>query len=146
MFYTMAPRSDEGVAFVAELLLAIPETIKRALNDTTVGPKGILMDMRPSLNEINKTSEDVRSCPIISFGIEVVRSLPYKRKISGASWLDFSREKLTIYIPEKDTLVKIFYQTIVRVHFATSSNTAQVGMITISRLLASFIKSSTFSI
>jgi hypothetical protein len=126
MYYTMAPRSDEGVAFVSELLLATPETIKRALKDTTIGPKGILVDMRPSLNEINKASKNVRSCPIISFGIEVIRSLPYKRKISGASWLDFSRDKLTIYIPEKDILVKILYQMVVRVHFATSSNTAQV--------------------
>jgi hypothetical protein len=136
----MAPRSDDGVAFVAELLLAIPETVMRALKDTTIGPKGILVNMRPSLNEINKSSKDVRSCPIISFGIEIIRSLPYKRKISGASWLDFSREKLTVYIPEKDILVKIFYQMIVRVHFATSSNTAQVGMISNSHLLANLMK------
>lgn len=135
MYYTMTPRKDEGVAFVSELLLAMPEAIRRALEDPTIGPKGILMDMRPILNEINKTNKDVRSCPILSFGIEVIRSLPYKRKISGASWLDFSREKLTVYIPEKDILVKIFYQTIVRVHFATSSNTAQVWLITVSRLV-----------
>ena len=122
----MTPRSPEGVSFVTELLFAMPEPIKQALNDNSIGPKGILVNMRPSLNEINKTSTFVRSYPVASFGIEVIRSLPYKRKLSGATWLDFSRDKLTIYIPEKDILVKIYYERIVRVHFATISNAAQV--------------------
>ena len=107
------------------LLAAMPNSIQIALRHPNIGPQGMLVNMRPSLNEINKKNENVKSFAITAFGIEVARSLPYKRKISGATWLDLSKEIFTLYIPEKDMMVKFSYHLITRVHFASASNTMQ---------------------
>jgi hypothetical protein len=86
----------------------------------------MIVDLRPYLNEINKNNKNIKSFPFTAFGIEVASVLPYTRKISGPSWLDLSKEKFSIYVPEKDILVKISYHLIIRVHFVQNSNTMQV--------------------
>lgn len=126
MYYSMSPSSDEGIAFIRKLLTAMPDVIREALIDPKVGPKGMLVSMRQTLNRINFSNANIKSYAINSFGIEVARSLPYKRKISGATWIDFSRETLSLYIPEKDVMIKFSYHLICKVHFASVSNTMQV--------------------
>lgn len=127
MFYAQSPKSNDGIRFMDKLITSMPESMQRALKDPKIGPIGILVNMRPSLNEINSGNENVKSFPITAFGIEVARSVPYKRKIASATWLDLSREIFTLYIPEKDVMIKISYHLIARVHFATASNTVQVS-------------------
>ena len=126
MLCAQSPQTTYGVTFLRYLMKAMPESIQRALIDPEIGPQGLLINMRPSLNEINKENENVKSFPITAFGVEVARSVPYKRKIAGATWLDLSKEIFTMYIPEKDVMIKFSYQLITRVHFATASNTMQV--------------------
>lgn len=127
MYYSMSPSSNEGINFIRKLLQAMPDVIKEALNNPKIGPKGMLVSMRETLNKINSSNDNIKSYAITSFGIEVARSLPYKRKISGATWIDFSREILSLYIPEKDAMIKFSYHLISKVHFASASNTMQVG-------------------
>lgn len=100
--------------------------IKCIYTDPLIGPKVMIVDLRPYLNEINKNNKNIKSFPFTTFGIEVAGVLPYTRKISGPSWLDLSKEKFSIYVPEKDILVKISYHLIIRVHFVQNSNTMQV--------------------
>ena len=126
MLCALSPQTTHGKKFVRNLIKSMPESVQRALRDPDMGPQGMLINMRPSLNEINKENENVKSFPIATFGVEVARSVPYKRKIAGATWLDMSKEVCTLYIPEKDALIKFSYQLITRVHFATASNTMQV--------------------
>ena len=126
MYYSMSSTSNEGIAFIRKLLKAMPSVIREALNNPKVGPKGMLVNMRQTLNEINSSNDNIKSYAITSFGIEVARSLPYKRKISGATWIDFSRETLSLYIPEKDIMIKFSYHLISKVHFASASSTMQV--------------------
>ena len=126
MLCALSPQTTHGEKFVRNFMKSMPESIQGALRDPDIGPQGMLINMRPSLNEINKENENVKSFPITAFGVEVARSVPYKRKIAGATWLDMSKEVCTVYIPEKDALIKFSYQLITRVHFATASNTMQV--------------------
>ena len=127
MLCSQPPQTSDGKRFMKKLLAVMPEPLQIALNDPNIGPQGMLVNMRPGLNEINKTNDNVKSFHITAFGIVVARSVPYKRKISGSTWLDMSKEILTLYIPEKDMMVKFSYHLITRVHFATSSNTMQVN-------------------
>ena len=126
MYYSIIPQTKEGVMFIEKLISAMPIAVRISLKDPKVGPRGILINMRTNLNDINKTNENVNSFPITCFGIEVARSVPYKRKICGSTWLDFSKEVLSLYIPEKDVMMKVSYHAITRVHFATATNTMQV--------------------
>lgn len=124
-----SPEKDEVIGLMDQLLATMPLVIKDALINPLVGPKGMLVDMRPYLNEINRENKNVKSFPITAFGIEVAGLLPYTRRISGPSWLDLSKENLSIYVPEKDMLIKFSYHLIVRIHFVQNSgskNTMQV--------------------
>jgi hypothetical protein len=58
-----------------QLIAYMPPAIEKAFTDPKIGPEQMLVSMRPYLNETNITNENVKSFPIIAFGIEVSRSL-----------------------------------------------------------------------
>lgn len=120
---------ESGQCFIDKVMEIMPDVINKALMDPNIGAKGMFADMRFYLNEINKGNGYIESLPITTFGVESqasMQELPFQRKITGASWLDISKEKVSIYIPEKDVLVKFSFHLIKFVYFAENTNCMQV--------------------
>ena len=57
MLSSKLPQSN----FMANILAVMPNSIQESLKDPKIGPQGMLIDMRPSLNEINKKNENIKS-------------------------------------------------------------------------------------
>lgn len=115
---------------VSGLLQSLPPAIERALVAPNIGPNQILRDMRPLLAEVNERNENISSIPLSAFFVQKIwdTKKPDDRYLPTNNWLDIELEKMCFSVYESDILVqiKLRYQTIRRIHFATSTSTAQV--------------------
>jgi len=117
---------------ISQLLQTLPAVIERALVDTNIGANQILRNMRPLLAEVNEKNANIDSLPLKAFFIQKRWDIEVSdnRYLQTSNWIDIELEKISysIYDAEEALVtIKLKYQSIRRIHFATATNTAQVS-------------------
>ena len=137
---SMIARGDESdiqaKSTLQYMLHVMPKLVREAIEDPGIGAKGLVRNMRPVIQEINCENENIYSFPFMSFSIECRNNtgnssgggIQYSRKITANGWLDLSLDVMTIFVPERESLVKISYHLIARLHYAMDHQLFQVAL------------------
>lgn len=108
------------------LLNVLPGVIRSAFEDPSVGPKAVIEVPRDILNELNRDSAHIRSFRFASFGYECHGPVAFNTKLSSDGWLDMSKDYVSAYVPEVDSLIKFPYHDIAQVHCSIGALTLQI--------------------
>lgn len=113
--------------------------MKSALISPNIGPRGILQDMRHTLNKLNQSNPNIKTFEVDEvLYINTSEPLHYAFKIGNVKFIDLGLKSMSFYVDDT-TIINFPFSMISKVFFVETVNAIQVSWLLVLQRIYSYI-------